>query len=91
MNILTFSEARAGLKAVMDNVCTDHSPTIITRQSGEAVVMLSLADFNSIEETLYLLGSPKNATRLLESFDQLKAGKARTRELDRNEKPQAKQ
>ena len=91
MNILTFSEARAGLKAVMDNVCTDHSPTIITRQSGEAVVMLSLADFNSIEETLYLLGSPKNATRLLESFDQLKAGKARTRELVRNEKPKAKQ
>lgn len=90
MNILTFSEARAGLKAVMDNVCTDHSPTIITRQSGEAVVMLSLADFNSIEETLYLLGSPKNASRLLASLEQLKAGKARVRELDRNEKPKIK-
>ncbi len=90
MNILTFSEARAGLKAVMDDVCTDHSPTVITRQSGEAVVMLSLADFNSIEETLYLLGSPKNASRLLASFDQLKAGKARIRELDRDEEPKIK-
>jgi antitoxin YefM len=90
MNILTFSEARAGLKAVMDDVCTDHSPTVITRQSGDAVVMLSLADFNSIEETLYLLGSPKNASRLLASFDQLKAGKARTRELDRNEESKIK-
>ena len=90
MNILTFSEARAGLKAVMDDVCTDHSPTIITRQSGDAVVMLSLADFNSIEETLYLLGSPNNASRLMTSFDQFKAGKARTRELDRNEKPESK-
>lgn len=91
MNILTFSEARAGLKAVMDDVCTDYSPTVITRQGGEAVVMLSLADFNSIEETLYLLGSPKNAGRLLESYEQLKAGKARIRELDRNEKPKSKQ
>ena len=87
MNILTFSEARAGLKAVMDDVCTDHSPTVITRQNGEAVVMLSLADYNSIEETLYLLGSPKNASRLMESLAQLKAGKVRIRELDRNDVP----
>lgn len=91
MNILTFSEARAGLKAVMDDVCTDHSPTVITRQSGEAVVMMSLADFNSIEETLYLLSSPKNASRLLESIEQLKAGKAEKRGLIRHEKPEGKQ
>ena len=91
MKILTFSEARAGLKAVMDDVCTDNSPTVITRQSGEPVVMLSLADFNSIEETLYLLRSPKNASRLLDSFEQMKAGKARIRELHRNEKPKSKQ
>jgi antitoxin YefM len=91
MNILTFSEARAGLKAVMDDVCTDHSPTVITRQSGESVVMLSLADFNSIEETLYLLSSPKNASRLLASFEQLKAGKVRIRELDRNEESKIEQ
>ncbi len=90
MNILTFSEARAGLKAVMDEVCTDHSPTVITRQKGESVVMLSLADFNSIEETLYLLASPKNATRLLASIEQLKAGKAQNRGLIRNEKQESK-
>jgi antitoxin YefM len=91
MNILTFSEARAGLKAVMDDVCTDHNPTVITRQSGEPVVMLSLADFNSIEETLYLLGSPKNAKRLMESFEQFKAGKSKKRELIRYEKQESKQ
>lgn len=90
MNIFTFSEARAGLKAVMDEVCNDHSPAVITRQNGEAVVMLSLSDFNSIEETLYLLESPNNARRLLASFEQLKAGKARKRELVRDEKSQGK-
>jgi antitoxin YefM len=79
------------LKAEMDDVCTDHSPTIITRQSGEAVVTLSLADFNSIEETLYLLSSPKNAGRLLTSLEQLKAGKVRIRELDRNAESKIKQ
>jgi antitoxin YefM len=52
--------------------------------------MLSLADFNSIEETLYLLGSPKNASRLLESFEQLKAGKVRAMELHRDEKQKSK-
>jgi antitoxin YefM len=86
MNILTFSEARASLKTVMDNVCNDHTPTVITRVSGEHVVMLSLSDFNSMEETLYLLRSPKNASRLMESVAQLKAGKAQIRELIRDEK-----
>ena len=90
MNILTFSEARAGLKTVMDDVCKDHAPTVITRVSGEHVVMLSLSDFNSMEETLYLLRSPKNASRLMESIAQLKAGKAQIRELIRNEKQESR-
>ncbi len=86
MNILTFSEARASLKTVMDDVCKDHTPSVVTRVNGEHVVMLSLEDFNSIEETLYLLGSTNNASRLMESIAQLKAGKAQQRDLIRNEK-----
>jgi antitoxin YefM len=78
MNILTFSEARASLKTAMDNV--------VTRLGGEHVVMLSLADFNSMEETMYLLSSAKNANRLMESIAQLRAGKARSRELISNDK-----
>lgn len=86
MNILSFSEARASLKAVMDDVCKDHEPAVITRQSGEHVVMISLADYTSMEETMHLLSSPKNASRLMESVAQLRAGKARIRELpDSNE------
>lgn len=91
MNILTFTEARAGLKAVMDNVCEDHVPTVITRTRGEHVVMLSLADFNSIQETMYLLNSAKNASRLHESIAQLRSGKARTRELITNDEKGTKQ
>ncbi len=86
MNILTFSEARASLKTVMDDVCKDHTPAVVTRVSGDHVVMLSLADFNSIEETMYLLSSANNASRLMESIAQLKAGKAQPRDLIRNDK-----
>jgi antitoxin YefM len=87
MNILTFSEARASLKTVMDNVCKDHTPTVVSRVNGEHVVMLSLADFNSMKETMYLLSSPANASHLMESITQLKAGQSQARELIRDEKP----
>lgn len=81
MHVLTFSQARADLKQTMDDVCRDHEPAVITRQRGEAVVMLSLDDYNGMRETMYLLGSSANAKRLRSSIDQLRAGKAFTKEL----------
>jgi len=91
MNVITFSDARASLKTVMDDVCKDHNPTVVTRVSGDHVVMLSLADFNSMEETMYLLSSPKNANRLMESIAQLKTGRVQTRELIRNEQTEGRE
>ncbi|WP_421376988.1 type II toxin-antitoxin system Phd/YefM family antitoxin [Paraburkholderia sp. DD10] len=91
MNVLTYSEARAGFKQAMDEVCRDHTPMLITRQSGENVVMVSLDDFNAMQETLYLLSSSKNAQRLARSIAQLNAGGAAARELltdEPTEKPQ---
>ncbi|MFC3338314.1 type II toxin-antitoxin system Phd/YefM family antitoxin [Paracandidimonas soli] len=81
MNVLTFSEARAGLKQVMDDVCADHEPAVITRLRGDHVVILSLADYNSMSETLHLLSSQKNARRLQESIQQLNAGRIASRNL----------
>lgn len=81
MHVLTFSQARAGLKQAMDDVCRDHEPAVITRQRGEPVVMLSLDDYNAMNETMYLLGSAANATRLRESIAQHKAGKVVAREI----------
>lgn len=91
MNVITFSDAEASLKTVMDDVCKDHNPTLITRINGEHVVMMSLADFNSMEETMYLLSSPKNTNRLMESIAQLKAGQVQTRELIRSEQAKDQQ
>lgn len=79
MQILTFSEARASLKQAMDDVCRDHEPTVITRQRGEHVVLLSLEDFNSMNETMYLLSTASNVSRLQASIVQHKAGAAFSR------------
>ena len=67
MNVLTYSDTRAKLKEVMDRVVEDHRPVVITRQKAEAVVMVSLADWNAMEETVYLLSNPTNAARLREA------------------------
>ncbi|MCK2122120.1 type II toxin-antitoxin system prevent-host-death family antitoxin [Pseudomonas sp. PNPG3] len=84
MNVLTFSQARAGLKQALDDVCRDHEPALITRQRGDHVVILSLEDYKSMEETLYLLGSGENAKRLRESIALHKAGKAVTKRIPLN-------
>lgn len=82
MDTITYSTARANLASTMDRVCSDHEPLIITRNGDQAVVMLSLEDYKALEETAYLLRSPTNARRLLNSLAQLTAGKGTPRELD---------
>lgn len=74
MDVLTFTDTRQNLKDVMDRVVKDHTPIVVTRQKAEAVVMVSLADWNALEETARLLSSPANAARLAESIAQLDAG-----------------
>jgi iron complex outermembrane recepter protein len=81
MQVETFSRARANLKAVMDRVVADHVPVTIARQSGENVVMVSESDWASIEETLHLLSSPRNAARLMEAVQGLEAGGGEEHEL----------
>lgn len=81
MDVLTYSDARANLKAVMDSVVDDHAPVVIARQRGRAVVMVSLEDWSAMEETEYLLSNPANARRLYESKRQLEAGEGIEREL----------
>jgi antitoxin YefM len=65
----------------MDKVCDDHTPIIITRKNQRSVVIISLEDYESLEETAYLLRSPRNARRLLESIAELESGGGTEREL----------
>ena len=81
MHVLSYTDARASLKAVMDSVCDSHEPTVVTRQKGDDVVVLSKDDYDSIMATLHLLKSPANATRLMESVTRIKAGQALNKDL----------
>ena len=81
MDAITYSTARANLASTMDRVCNDHEALIITRNGERSVVMLSLEDFQALEETAYLLRSPANAKRLLTAAAQVAAGKGMEREL----------
>lgn len=82
MDAITYTAARAKLADTMDKVCEDHEPVIITR-NDQAVVMMSLEDYKALEETSYLLRSPKNARRLFESIASLEAGQGTERKLAR--------
>lgn len=81
MDAITYSAARANLAATMDRVCDDHDPVIITRRTGKNVVLVSQEDWNSMEETAYLLKSPANAERLRLSLASAKAGDVEFHEL----------
>jgi antitoxin YefM len=81
MSTITYSEARSKLAETMEKVCDDHAPVIITRKNSRSVVMMSLDDYEALEETAYLLRSPKNARRLLESIAELGAGGGTKRKL----------
>jgi antitoxin YefM len=85
MRTVNFSDARNNLKAVLDRVVEDADVTIIHRRDAEDVVVMSLAEWNSWQETTYLRASPANARRLNEALAQARAGKARARELLRPE------
>lgn len=74
MEAIRYSRTRRHLAEVMDKVSDDREPVLITRQRGRPVVMLSLEEYNALEETSHLLRSPRNAKRLLESIEQLKCG-----------------
>ena len=75
MKAITYTAARQNLAKTMEKVCKDRAPVIVTRKSSNSVVIMSLEDFEALEETAYLLRSPKNTRRLIESIAQLENGK----------------
>jgi antitoxin YefM len=81
MKAITYTAARKNLAKTMEKVCEDHSPLIITRQKSDSVVIMSLSDYQALEETAYLLRSPKNTRRLIEAISQLEKGEGTEREL----------
>jgi antitoxin YefM len=81
MEAITYTAIRQNLAKTMEKVCRDHSPVIVTRKASNSVVIMSLEDYEALEETAYLLRSPKNTSRLIESIAQLEKGEGAEKEL----------
>ena len=81
MDAIAYSNARKMLAKLMARVCDNHEALIITRKNADSVVMMSLEDFNSIQETAYLLRTPANAERLRRSIQQYRDGRVKPRKL----------
>jgi antitoxin YefM len=81
MNATTVKEAKKHLDRLIERVNADAEPIIICGDQGQKAVLLSLEEFNSWQETLYLLSNPVNAEHLRRSIAQAKAGKTLEREL----------
>jgi antitoxin YefM len=81
MQTATFTSARQNLASTMDYITSNHVPITITRQNKEPVVMISLEDFRSMEETAHLMQSINNASRLNTSIAELESGNGISREL----------
>ena len=74
MSHVSYTELRRNLKKHLDSVCESRAPLVVTRQNAEPVVVLSLAEYESLEETLHLIRDPINAERLLRSIEEAEAG-----------------
>jgi antitoxin YefM len=70
IDVVTYSHARQNFKEVMDRATDDHMPVVISRRDGKPAVLVSLEDWNGMQETAYLLGNEANRSALLESLSQ---------------------
>jgi antitoxin YefM len=74
MRTVSYSDARQSFSTTMNSVIEDRTPILITRQRGGNCVLLSQEDYEAMEETAYLLRSPANARRLLQSVERIRNG-----------------
>lgn len=81
MEITTYTNFRQNLKGFLDKVFLDHSPLFVTRSNGEDVVVMSKSDYESMQETFYLLKSPENAARLIKGIEEFEKGLGEEKQL----------
>ncbi len=74
MQTVSYSAFRSQLARFLDKVSDDHKPVLVTRQNGKPAIVMSLEDYQSYEETAYLMASPKNAERLNQAIADIEVG-----------------
>ena len=74
MRTISFSESRANYARTLDSVVDDREEVVVTRSGRESVVIVSLDEYQSLQESAYLLRNPANASRILRSIERLESG-----------------
>lgn len=74
MTIVTVNEAKRRLDSIIEKVVSDAEPAVITTESGQQMVLMSLEEYNAWQETSYLLSNPANAAHLRQSIAQAQQG-----------------
>lgn len=85
MQVITFSDFRQNMKTMMNNTIDEHKLLIVTRQNQTPAIMMSLDDYNSWQETLYLMKSPSNHKTLMQSIKNIRQNQFTDRELTEDE------
>lgn len=81
MEAISYTAFRKFLAHKMEEICNNHTGLIVTRQNAQSIVVLSLEDYQAIEETAYLVRSPKNAVRLAQAIVEVEKGLAQEKDL----------
>jgi antitoxin YefM len=79
----TYTQARANLADLLDEVTLNQEVVIVNRRGKEDVAMVSASELSSLLETAHLLRSPKNAQRLLSALQRARANKGTRESLER--------
>lgn len=74
MKHTTSTDLRKNLSSLMDAVNDDHEPLLVTRANGKPVLMISVEDYDAMDETAYLMASPANAKELMDAKARAEAG-----------------
>ena len=81
MTVISVNEAKENLEKVIGRVMADAEPAVLRTDNGDEVVLLSMSEFNSWNETVYLLSSPANAAHLRKSIAEAAGGQNEEKEL----------
>jgi antitoxin YefM len=81
MQAVNYSHARNNLKSLIDDVDENFEEYLITTKNNTKAMLISVDEYNAMKETLYLLSTPTNRERLLESIQQIEAGRFSEKEL----------
>lgn len=81
MQATNYSYARNNLKTLINKVCDDYEPLIITNKDNKNAVLISLEEYNALQEATFISSNKKDSEEILERMNDIKKGKFNKKDL----------